>query len=180
MTAMNLPPYLSPYQLGESLSVSAYPNRGVPQGTFSGPKDVLVHINDLRILCEMVKYVEDSTVFEICTHNSVSVIQKSALIVTKWSKEHDMRINTSNTKEMVIGFGKRTIESISNITIDNCVIERVEHAKVLGVKALIHRVLRRLILGSYDWPAATRTTRACLAAVDLTSGPIFEDRADLF
>ena len=70
----------------------------------------------------MVKYVDDSTcaVFEICTQNLGSVIQESALIVAKWSKENDMRINTTKTKEMAIGFGKRTVESISNITIDNC------------------------------------------------------------
>ena len=59
------------------------------------------------------------TVYEICTVNSASVAE--------WSKENDMRINTSKTKEMVISFGKGTVESIPNIVIDACDIERVDH-----------------------------------------------------
>ena len=92
-----------------------------------------MHINDLRTPCEMIKYVDDSTVYEICTVNSASVLQESATIVVKWSKENDMRINNSKTKEIVISFGKGTVESIPNIVIDECDIERVDHTKVLGV-----------------------------------------------
>ena len=43
----------------------------VNQGTFSGPKHFLVHINDLRTPCPIYKYVDDSTIFEICNQNRV-------------------------------------------------------------------------------------------------------------
>ena len=68
----------------------------------------------------MIKYVDDSTVYEICTVNSASVLQEFATVVAEWSKENDMRINTSKTKEMVVSFGKGTVESIPNIVINEC------------------------------------------------------------
>ena len=81
---------------------------------------------------EIYKYVEDSTVFEICTQNSVSTIHESVTVIEKWSKENDMKINASKTKEMIIRFGKGA-ESIPKISIDEYEIERVDHTKVLGV-----------------------------------------------
>ena len=144
LNAMNIPPHLVRWmaaflldrvqrvKVGESLSQPAYPNGGVPQGTLSGPKDLLIHINDLRTQCEIYKYVGDSTVFEICTQNSVSTIQESVTVIEKWSKENDIKINASKTKEMIIRFGKGA-ELIPKISIDECEIERVDHTKVLGV-----------------------------------------------
>ncbi len=66
----------------ESVSQPGYPNGGVPQGTSSGPNNFLVHINDLRTPCSLYKYVDESTIFEICTPTSVSVLQlQSAAII---------------------------------------------------------------------------------------------------
>ena len=89
-------------KIGDAVSRPGYPNGGVPQGTLSGLKHFLVHINDLRTPCPIYKYVDDSTIFEICNQSRVSVIQDSANIITQWSSDNDMRINTSKTKEMVI------------------------------------------------------------------------------
>ena len=50
---------------GDSVSKPGYPNGAVPQGTFSGPKHVLVHINDLQTPFPIYKYIDDSTIFEI-------------------------------------------------------------------------------------------------------------------
>ena len=37
-----------------------YPNGGVPQGTLSGPQNLLVKINDLQTPCPIFTYVDDS------------------------------------------------------------------------------------------------------------------------
>ena len=75
------------------MSNIGYPNGGVPQGTLSGPKDFLVQINDLQTPCSIFKYVDASTIFDVCNNTSVPMLQESADIITDWSRHHDMRIN---------------------------------------------------------------------------------------
>ena len=82
-------------KIGDAVSQSGYPNGGVPQGTLSGPKHFLVHINDLQTPLPIYKYVDDSTIFEICNQDKVSVIQDSADLVEQWSCNNGMRINTT-------------------------------------------------------------------------------------
>ena len=85
-------------KIGESVSQPGYPNGGVPQRTMSGSKNVLVYIYDLRTPCSIYKYIDDSTVFEICNSTSVSVLQQSAASIANWSIDNGMRINTMKTK----------------------------------------------------------------------------------
>ena len=122
-------------KIGDTVSSIGYPNGGVPQGTLSGPKNFLVQINDLQTPCPMFKYVDDSTVFDVCNNSSVPMLQESADIITDWSRNNDMRINATKTKEMVICFCRNDnhVASIPRIVIDNNDIARVTQAKVLGV-----------------------------------------------
>ena len=85
-------------KIGDTVSSVGYPNGGVPQGTLSGPKNFLVQINDIQTPCPMFKYVDDSTVFDVCNNSSVPMLQESAEIITDWSRNNDMRINGTKTK----------------------------------------------------------------------------------
>ena len=66
-------------------SFSGSPNGGVPQGTLSGPKCFLLYVNELETRVPLYKYVDDSTLFEICSGEDESVIQQSIEKAVKWT-----------------------------------------------------------------------------------------------
>ena len=95
-------------KIGKHYSQSGLPNGGVPQGTLSGPKCFLVYINDLETPVHLYKYVDDSTLFEVCERNGVSLMQESVVIVAaKWTEENFLKLNKETSKEMIISFGKK-------------------------------------------------------------------------
>ena len=71
---------------------------GVPQGTVTGPVNFLIQINDLSPHCPIMKYVDDGTMYEVCTRDSVGSLQASVDVAAEWSKENSMRINPDKTK----------------------------------------------------------------------------------
>ena len=118
-------------KIGDTVSNIGYPNGGVPQGTLSGPKNFLVKINDLQTPCPIFKYVDDSTVFNVCNNTGVPMLQESADVITDWSRRNDMRINDRKTKEMIICFCRNDnhVASIPRIVLDDNDIERVTKPK---------------------------------------------------
>ena len=108
---------------------------GVPKGTLSGPKCFLVYINDLRTTVPLYKYIDDSTLFNICDRNGVSVIQESVDIAATWTGQNDMKINSEKSKEIIISFAQdgNFRSTVPNIKIDRRDIAQVCHAKLLGV-----------------------------------------------
>ena len=94
-------------KIGKHYSQSGLPNGGVPQGTLSGPKCFLVYKNDLETPVHLYKYVDDSTLFEVCERNGVSRMQESVDIASKWTEENYMKLDNEKSKEMIISFAKK-------------------------------------------------------------------------
>ena len=118
-------------KIGNNYSHTAHPNGGVPQGTIWGPK---CFMNDLSTPVTLYKYVDDSTLVEICEFNSISLMQESVNIAAEWTNNNDMKINSEKAKEMIISYAHGNIgNEVPNILIEGKVVERVDHVKLLDI-----------------------------------------------
>ena len=77
-------------KIGNNFSPPGHPKGGVPQGTLLGPKCFLVYINDLETPVPLYKYVDDSTLFEICHRKCESVLHHSVDIAARGTLHNDM------------------------------------------------------------------------------------------
>ena len=95
----------------------------------------LLYVNDLVTPVPLFKYVDDSTLFEICNMNEISEIQESIDKAADWTSMNCMKINSKKSKEMILCF-THDVEfkkSVPNIIIEGNRVEVVKHAKLLGV-----------------------------------------------
>ena len=94
-----------------------------------------MYINDLETPVPLYKYVDDSTLLEICHRKSESVLQHSVDIAARWTVHNYMKINSDKSKEMLISFMQdpEFRNTVTRLTIDGNEIDNVQHAKLLGV-----------------------------------------------
>ena len=108
-------------------------NAGVPQGTLIGPVTFLLHINDLKTVCESEKYVDDASIWEVCDRDGEdSQIQEAADQAALWSNKNNMRINVDKTKEMTVYFGTKK-HKLERVVLNGKELEEVTKIKSLGV-----------------------------------------------
>ena len=121
-------------KMGSTMSEWVQIYGGVPQGTLLGPTGFLVHINDLQTVCNTCKYVDDSSVWEVCEYGGRdSNLQIATDQAVEWAKKNNMKLNSDKTKEMLIYFGKKP-HNLTAITIDGSAIRQVNSATLLGIK----------------------------------------------
>jgi len=76
----------------------------MPQSSRLGPLSFIVMIDDLRASCEVHKFVDDTTLSELITpSNSPSSMTDYLTSLLTWTADDDMQLNTSKTKEMILG-----------------------------------------------------------------------------
>ena len=120
---------LSNHYCSEWARVSA----GVPQGTKLGPWLFLLMINDLKVKdVPSWKFVDDTTISEDVSRNSISQVQTSVDTVVNWSHQNRLQLNGDKCKEQVIDF-KNQKHQFDRVMIEGKSIEVVHHAKILGL-----------------------------------------------
>ena len=121
-------------KIGQHVSKPVSLNAGCPQGTLFGPLAFVSHINDLCFPKPSihVKFVDDTESVNAATDPKDTTTQKSATHISNWSKDNNMKLNRTKTKDMIFSF-QRKEPDFDPIIIDNCEIERVKEAKVLGL-----------------------------------------------
>ena len=114
--------------------VSSFPSgsAGVPQGTKLGPLLFLMMINDLAVSDKTVKFVDDTSLWEIISNNSLSQLPGNIISCSEWSPVNNMKLNVSKTKGLRVCFSN-PIPSFAPITIRGQEVDVVSEAKLLGV-----------------------------------------------
>ncbi len=111
-------------KLGSCMSELTQGKAEVPQGTLLGPLGFVCHINDLNNVCDTVKYIDDSTIWEVCDRKGEdSQIQLATNQAIEW---------TDKTKNMVIYYGQRELIA-PPIVMNGYEIEHVSTSKLLSV-----------------------------------------------
>ena len=107
-------------------------NGAMPQGSFLGPLAFLILIDDLSTGCPLHKYVDDTTLSELVQPKQRDThIQTYLTNLLSWADHNGMEINTSKTKEMVLG--RLATTNLPLLTISSQTIERVTSYKLLGL-----------------------------------------------
>ena len=108
---------------------------GVPQGTKLGPWLFIVMIDDLVVPSAngTVKYVDDTTVYEVVDSRGVSQAQNAINEITQWSEINKFQLHPKKCKELRISFSRSpAIRELVSIN-ETAIIDLVKSVKVLGV-----------------------------------------------
>ena len=78
-------------------------NPGVPQGTKLGPLLFLIMVNDLSVSPDTVKFVDDTTIWEIIRKSQTfsSVLPAQINECTNWVLQNNMKLNPQRTSLII-------------------------------------------------------------------------------
>ena len=122
-------------RIGPNYSCWRTINGGVPQGTKLGPLLFLIMVNDLKVSDDSVKFVDDTTLWEIITspQSSASVLPAQISECSSWVAKNNMKLNPTKTKEIRVCFSTYDTAALPPLIVDGCNISVVSHAKLLGL-----------------------------------------------
>ena len=107
---------------------------GIPQGTKLGIILFMVMTNKLLSDWRLqIKFVYDTSAFEIIPRNSISLLNTAVFDAQDFIIAHNMKLNPTKCKEMLINFLHNSNFMLRSIIIGSHLIERVTNYKILGV-----------------------------------------------
>ncbi|CAB4035764.1 Hypothetical predicted protein [Paramuricea clavata] len=89
-------------------------------------------VNDLKVSDDSVKFVDDTTLWEIITsaQSSASVLPAQISECSSWVAKNNMKLNPTKTKEIRVCFSTYDTEALPPLTIDGCNISVVSQARI--------------------------------------------------
>ncbi len=102
---------------------------GVPLGTKAGPLLFVIMMDDITTICPTYKYVDDSTLYEICRGPS-TLLQIATEQTAEWSYNNLMNINAVKTKGMLFKFCEKPVV-VPLINLSGVDIKRVKSTSYL-------------------------------------------------
>ena len=103
----------------------------VPQGTKLGPLLFLITINDFKPASDTIKFVSDSSIFEVL-QNTRSKLDQTLSITGEWVEHNYMELNVKKTKELRISFSDHNFDLGNQLRINNEPVRVVQKAKLFG------------------------------------------------
>ena len=139
MTKYNIPQFLLHWfgshlpgrqqrvRTSQSLSSWKELSGAMPQGSWLGALSFLVLING----CPVHNYVDDTAFTELLSKHANSQMPTFLTKLLTWANENDMEINTTKTKEMILGPLAHT--NLPLLSTPTGTIDRVTSFKLLGL-----------------------------------------------
>ena len=90
-------------------------------------------INDFKPTSDTIKFVDDSSIFEVVLQNTRSKLDQTLSKTCEWVEHNYMELNGKKTKELRISFSDHNFGLGNQLMINNESVGVVKKAKLLGL-----------------------------------------------